>query len=498
LGLVALVLPLAAPVWAERAGDASAAESPQHTYAGQATATGVGVVYDRKNLLPVSPLFSAAMPRTTSQFDSAPTSASRGSPFDPGILASGRAASQLFGAPPDLIPPYPLFADATYPAGPASAQVGSAEVLGGQAAAEAESTKANAVIGQGAAGSGGKQDAVPLRASPQLQATVDALRSSIAALLGRYRAARNQDRAGSGGSDGALISVREATASTALEHRGLDLVERASSELRDVSLLGGAIHIESVVSSAETHIPGREAGKTDLTSSLQGMDILGVPATLTAEGLRLEGQALPVPADVTKAVEQAFAGHGFTLRADERRAEGAGAHVIAFRMGFTGSVQPGETDSFEMTLGTSALSWHSRVGDRELDAPVAADPGPGQAPQAALPGTEELASPPGPAPEPAVVRAAAPWAGVSTAGPESTDSPGGMAGADEGAGAKELPVRTSEPAAAATATDAAGLAAVGNRLGNLRGLAFSLAAAAIGLAVLLAGGRILVSLKRPA
>jgi len=328
--------------------------------------SGVALTYDRKNLLPVSPLADMGFPRVSLQLDDSPSSTARAVAFDPGVLGAGNALSQIFGAPPGAVPAYPLYADARFPTGPSSASAGAHQPAGtgggavdgfsGSASAEAQKARgSSAVFSARGQGQGGTRWRIPVPG--ESEADVRALHRDVASLLARsgHLAVPVKEPSGD------MVAIDNGSVVGEAGRAGTGLSGKVVSTVGGVELLGGLVRIGRMVTTAELSWPSPTvSAKPTVTSSLTDVTVLGVPAIIDRDGIRIQSQGAPAPE--TGAVRKAFAAHGATFGAGTSavRPEGVSGNALTF--GFNGQVQPGETDSFELDF---ARVWFSYVAELE-------------------------------------------------------------------------------------------------------------------------------------
>src|SRR5687768_12423994 len=76
------------PTQEARAGASSTGGEPRGTYYLAVQGIGLGVVYNRKDLLPFAPLLNVGMPKVSLELDDTPTSSARATALDPGIISA--------------------------------------------------------------------------------------------------------------------------------------------------------------------------------------------------------------------------------------------------------------------------------------------------------------------------------------------------------------------------------------------------------------------------
>lgn len=279
--------------------DGAGAQTEGRVASFSATADAVGVFYtfDQENLLPLSPIVATGGPRAQVVVDSLPRLFGRGTPFDPGVLATvGGATGLAIGgvplfalAPPvaegyeqakkvflpllpdNPVPPWPFFADSATPGGDRQAATGFGPVFYGRAATtdEAPGGPASPYAAAAEAGLAGLQlagaDGSPYSGFPPLSPGNDG---------------------GVEGSERTPHVIRLSGVRTVSHGVGGDATGAESLvEIADVSLLNGYLHLEGVRSLAQA------AAGTAPTASFKAerVTVAGRPAALTEEGLRLLG-----------------------------------------------------------------------------------------------------------------------------------------------------------------------------------------------------------------
>lgn len=349
-----------------------------HVYVLSGTSTGVSIYYDREALLPLSPIFDTGFPRSTASIDDTPSASGRGSPADPGIVGAAGAIGPQLGVPAGLIPTYPLYADATYPAGPASAEVGNRQdvPLGGGPLLRIGSGAASASENEATAeGRIGRADLDPV-SIPFAEGAGDvsgALRQALAPLLAQTGAKR--DQAADPASD-VLVSIGSGETEVHVRRDGERLVARVTSRLSGVSLLGGVITMDGLTSTTTLGwaAPGAEP-KLATATDVSRARLLGVPIRFTDEGFEFSDSKVPFPllAAVRDAVNAAAGGSGGDLRLGVPVQAENRVGVSAVLFSFDGElvpasiprpplplVGPGERDIFKLGLAGTSLTYVSR------------------------------------------------------------------------------------------------------------------------------------------
>lgn len=219
----------------------------------QLEARGIGVqgTYEIEGLLPGgSPVMDLTLPETLARFGSGPSGYGLASLAYPGgIVANFGSLVAQSGGPGDDVPPYPIKAEAFYPAGPTESD---------------------------ASQPGGVQQRVTTdERSVQVDATFPAIDAPPVVSIG---------------------SVASASRSAV---EGALAIGRSRVALGDVSILGGVITIESLVTDLVAAHNG-QTGSTNGGTVASGVRFLGLAASLTEDGLVLdkappaEGPAAPL------------------------------------------------------------------------------------------------------------------------------------------------------------------------------------------------------------
>lgn len=358
--------------------EGSAPADRRHVYSLNGVSTGVSFFYNRQDLLPLSPIFDTGFPRSSASIDDTPSASGRGSPVDPGIAGALGAIGPQVGVPAGIIPTYPLYADASFPAGPASAEVGNRQdvplgggtllqLVSGRAEASEDEAFAEGVIGRLTA------DPTSVPFAEGASGGLEQLRGTLAPMLERFG---GQGDAGDSGDSSALVSVGAADTKVRVARDGERLTATVTSEVADVRLLGGLIGIEGITSrtALDWASPSAEP-KLTTTSDLGAASLLGVPIRFTEDGFEFASQAIPAP--VLRSVREAFErflgdrGAGLSFGVPVREEGRAGITPVAFS--FDGEffppeiprpplplVGPGERDTVKIGLAGTSVSFVSR------------------------------------------------------------------------------------------------------------------------------------------
>jgi len=227
----------------------------------QLEARGIGVqgTYEIEGLLPGgSPVMDLTLPESLARLGSGPTGYGLASLAYPGgIVANFGSLVAQSGGPGDGVPPYPIKAEAFYPAGPTESD---------------------------ASQPGGVQQRVTTdERSVQVDATFPAIDAPPVVSIG---------------------SVASASRSAV---EGALAIGRSRVALGDVSILGGVITIESLVTDLVAAHNG-QTGSTNGGTVASGVRFLGLAASLTEDGLVLDkappaqGPAAPLGGALSDAV----------------------------------------------------------------------------------------------------------------------------------------------------------------------------------------------------
>jgi hypothetical protein len=249
--LALLGVALLAGVGANASAQSSASDTGATTaiggFAVASHGEGITFTYNSPGLIPgtPSPLFAASLPESLTNMDSGPSGYALASLVYPGPLVADLPTVLALGGVPNAnqIPSYPVRSQAYYPAGPtdASQQVGS-----GQEVVSAAEKLAPAQVVYGAA---------------QLPPVMTA---------------------------GSITSTSES------EVADDQVVTRTRVELSNVDVALGLVHMDSIVTDLVATSDGNAAA-TDGTTTVNGMKVLGQPATIDASGVHLAPSAAAPP-----------------------------------------------------------------------------------------------------------------------------------------------------------------------------------------------------------
>ena len=220
--------------------NAGAQTSPADAFGGfqvSGRANGIQFTYDSPGLLPVSPVVQVSMPEALATLSNGPSGYAIGSVAFPGPLVADLGDALAQGGTDAPIPSYPVRSEAFYPSGPTEAQ----------------------------------QELAPGASSHAV--TTEGL--SIA--RAQYTGADLPGFFNAGGITGqALTTIEDG-----------HVVARARSEVSELDLLYGLVHIQSVV----TDIVGITDGTTsasDGRTEVSGVTVLGQPATIDSAGIHFD------------------------------------------------------------------------------------------------------------------------------------------------------------------------------------------------------------------
>lgn len=368
LAVIGILLALAATVGPHAIAAPVQAPTEIHVYNIAASANGIGTVYDREGLLALSPILDVGFPRATASVENTPSSASRAAPAEPGLVGALNAIGPVLGVPPGLIPPYALYADASYPTGPEQASVGAQGeepsggqrlfgILAGNAVAREDFAAATATFGDGSS---------PFALPAEAAAGLEQLRSTIQGLVGGGAPAPIASAADT------VFSVTGGDASVETERDGRSVRATATARLTGVSLLGGTFTIGAVESTMTMEWPD-PAGEPVTTSQTDIFDarLVGLPIRFTSEGFEFAGNVLPAP--VEDIINQLVVERGGSFRLGEERSDETGAAVTALVFDFDGVLVEGvdgtppipfltgERDIVHLSMGGIAMRYASAV-----------------------------------------------------------------------------------------------------------------------------------------
>lgn len=339
-----------------------------HLYGLSGGAVALGVSFDMKNFLALSPILVAGAPRVAFGIDPTPTSAIRASPMDPGVVGAADAAGPaIIGLPPGFIPPYPLYADAAYPTGPETVEVGNshavptagipvAQVFHGRGEATLDGAKGKAVVtgAQLADAQAFGAGAVPDGGYRQLAA---ALAPVLAAAGLSPRAEEPSDVL-------AEVDVGEADGRGA--RHGLALSGSLHSSATGVRLLGGLLRISDLSGTLSLEWPSPDAAPAVQPAwSVGEATLMNVAVRFGRKGIEIANTA--VPASVSDQVNQVIGQFGFRFQAGEERRSDRAASVSALSVVFDRTLPavPGVIGSEHpvvgFTLGSASLTFDSSL-----------------------------------------------------------------------------------------------------------------------------------------
>lgn len=88
----------------------------------------------------------------------------------------------------------------------------------------------------------------------------------------------------------ALVRVGTLTSTTREEFEGDVVVARAESRLQDVSLFGGALHIEQIIARSTSRSDGSDVLENEPLVRLEGVTLNGQSAEITSDGILVDGE----------------------------------------------------------------------------------------------------------------------------------------------------------------------------------------------------------------
>jgi hypothetical protein len=252
------------PAQAQEGTDGAAATGPTGEElfgAYQLEARGIGVqgTYEIEGLLPGgSPVMDLTLPETLARFGSGPSGYGLASLAYPGgILANFGSLVSQSGGPGEQVPPYPIKAEAFYPAGPTESDASQPGGIVQHVTSDARSVQVNASF-------------------PSIDAPP-------------------------------LVTVGSISSASRSAVEGPLAIGRTRVVLGDVRLLGGVITIQSLVTDLVAAHDG-QTGSTNGGTVASGVRFLGLAASLTEKGLVLdkappaEGPAAPLGGALSDAV----------------------------------------------------------------------------------------------------------------------------------------------------------------------------------------------------
>ncbi|MBV9039726.1 MAG: hypothetical protein JOZ68_01900 [Acidimicrobiia bacterium] len=315
-----VVAALVVPEVAKAANDPDA-DRPLN-WAGQASASALIATADSKGgVLPVQQPFFAAFPDAGSQWDGNSQYA-RASTYYPGptgtggvALVCGQVFTQIFSpqrVPPNLeppvcnpAPPFPTVveADSTKP----DARTDGSQVIGQGYPLTITATSAVAHADRVSVYSDAVLGSVNVIGTPAVPTSALAFRKAAASILhGPAAGAAITPQA----SDNSTLHIDSAVAHTkqTYDNSGALLVT-ASSTLKGVSLLGGAIQIATIKSDATSHTDGNGIADHSEHFTLGGVTVAGQSATIDQNGVHV-GSSSSAAKPLTDALNTALASAG--------------------------------------------------------------------------------------------------------------------------------------------------------------------------------------------
>ena len=206
-------------------------------YIASARSNALQITYDSPNLLPTgSPILQFSVPEALATLNSGPVGYALASFLFPGPLIADLDAALSQGGTATGIPPYPIRAEAFFPSGPTEASQGESgtEMVAETGFADSRASAAYAGLSLDPVG---------------------------------------------------FLGAASSRSQSVIENE--QVVARTRTELTDLSILGGLVHIESVVTDVVATSNGTDsasAGGTEVT----GVTVLGLPATIDENGISFD------------------------------------------------------------------------------------------------------------------------------------------------------------------------------------------------------------------
>lgn len=443
--------------------------SPGLVYRLGGQATGFGFHANRRNLLPVQPLVDVGVPRVSAVIDSAPSAVARAAPADPGVAAGlSGAAPAATGLPPGFVPPYPLFADSSYPVGDRESFVGqrhrmplSAEAAflrGASGEARAGASFGSAVAELAEMDSEGllANQARTIPMSANQRAAVKGLFEQADTVLARHGVAAPRAEP-----SGVFLTFGAARATVRVERDRNELVGVARSILTDVTLLGGLVTFAAIESELSVHWSGpSQQPVLERRYTFGDARIAGVEAGYDGGMLHFAGRDAPAAGvPLAELLTELFAGRA-RVSVDRSDADANSSSLVPLSFEFTGEFQPGEFDSGGFSLGAISLRYFSSEAPlpEVSGAPTLVEP-----PSRATPGGEPNWVSPPLAQAPAPVGNLAVSVGQGTPGPPLAAFPPEGAAVEETGPGSEAAAALPAPTAALAGRSAARLETLGRR-----------------------------------
>jgi hypothetical protein len=148
----------------------------------------------------------------------------------------------------------------------------------------------------------------------------------------------------------------------------------ATSLVQNLNFGAGAVKIDSVTSAAEAHSDGVKADGTAATT-VQGMTVNGMPATVDQNGLHFGDQGQPVNKAVNDTAQQALAQSGITIvmSAPTKEVKGSSASVTAGSLIITWATGAGNP-TFVWSIGGAEASVAAAAAPDEASSLIGTGP----------------------------------------------------------------------------------------------------------------------------
>jgi flagellar basal body rod protein FlgC len=320
-GMVALLGPTVAHA------DSSSGSARPDVFSGVAAATAIHEETNGKSGIgPTSQPFYGSFPDGLSQFSASGTLA-RGSTYWPGATVNGLGGLLcVAGFTPGCgLPPFPLSAQTS--GSPPDAHTAASQNLGGggapvslaalSAAAHADQNlvSTDAVDGGytlGTAG-GGSSSA---QAGQALAAASLAFRRQVAAITGSPQASASVKPAATDGAVAQVSSSESHTKQSFAPNDPSTLIVHAETRLSDVDLLGGMIHVDSILTTSDYQANDHGTDKHVDHVTVHGVTAGGQPATIDQNGVTVgtTTQGGPILDAINSALQTALQASGSQVR----------------------------------------------------------------------------------------------------------------------------------------------------------------------------------------
>jgi flagellar basal body rod protein FlgC len=303
--------------------DSTSSQARPDVFSGVAAATAIHQETNGKGGIgPTSEPIYGSFPDGLSQFSASGTAA-RGSTYWPGATVNGLGGLLcVAGFTPGCgLPPFPLTAQTS--GSPTDAHTAPSQNLGGGGApvsltvlsatahADPNLVSTDAVDGGYTLGTGGGGSS-SAQAGQALAAASLAFRRQVAAITGSRQAAASVKPAATDGAVAQVSSSESHTKQSFAPNDPSTLVVHAETRLSDVDLLGGMIHIDSILTTSDYQANDHGTDKHVDHVTVHGVTAGGQPATIDQNGVTVGSttQGGPILDAINSALQTALQASG--------------------------------------------------------------------------------------------------------------------------------------------------------------------------------------------